>query len=80
MLEVSDGKRKKLESQCPLTLHLNYRSRVEVVSNKNVEPFGPPIPSPPQFFDELELREFLLLKCKYMKGESSIRLLTFVEC
>ncbi|KAI8093537.1 uncharacterized protein BX664DRAFT_109567 [Halteromyces radiatus] len=38
--------------------------RVEIVCNKNVQEFGPPIPSPPLFFMENELREYLILKCK----------------
>ncbi|KAF1799089.1 hypothetical protein FB192DRAFT_1394810 [Mucor lusitanicus] len=36
--------------------------RVEVLYNKDVKPFSPPVPSPPVFYDEDELRGFLLLK------------------
>ncbi|KAL7333571.1 hypothetical protein PS15p_202459 [Mucor circinelloides] len=36
--------------------------RVEVLHNKNVKPFSPPVPSPPIFYDEEVLRAFLLLK------------------
>ncbi|ORZ14221.1 hypothetical protein BCR42DRAFT_418306 [Absidia repens] len=46
----------------PETLNGKKCWRVEVVSNKNVQVFGPPIPSPPLFFAENELCEFLILK------------------
>ncbi|CAO3624348.1 unnamed protein product [Cunninghamella echinulata] len=36
--------------------------RVEIVYNKNMKEFGPSIPSPPLFFSEEKLREFLILK------------------
>ncbi|KAL9542419.1 hypothetical protein MBANPS3_008626 [Mucor bainieri] len=36
--------------------------RVEVLYNKDVKPFSPPVPSPPIFYDEDALRGFLLLK------------------
>ncbi|KAI8875458.1 hypothetical protein K501DRAFT_289358 [Backusella circina FSU 941] len=36
--------------------------RVEVVHDKNVAEFGPPIPSPPLFYNEHELGDFLILK------------------
>lgn len=37
-------------------------NRVEVIKHKNVNQFGPPIPSPP-LFDDKELKSFLTLKC-----------------
>jgi hypothetical protein len=37
--------------------------RVEVLRNKNVCNFGPPLPCPPVFDDPEELRSFLKLKC-----------------
>lgn len=39
--------------------------RVEVLYNKNVRPFSPPVPSPPIFYDAEALRGFLLLKREY---------------
>ena len=36
--------------------------RVEVIKHKNVNQFGPPIPSPP-LFDDKDLKSFLTLKC-----------------
>jgi hypothetical protein len=38
--------------------------RVEVLSNKNIGEFGPPLPSPPLFYDNDTLKEFLTLKSK----------------
>ncbi|CAO3589989.1 unnamed protein product [Absidia cylindrospora] len=46
----------------PETMNGKKCWRVEVVSNKNVQEFGPPIPSPPLFFAENELCKFLILK------------------
>ncbi|GAN02316.1 DNA helicase [Mucor ambiguus] len=43
--------------------------RVQVLYNKNVKPFSPPVPSPPIFNDEDELREFLLLKREYLASQ-----------
>ncbi|KAI8356611.1 hypothetical protein EDC96DRAFT_446394 [Choanephora cucurbitarum] len=37
---------------------------VEVLRNSNVCDFGPPLPSPPLFYDADALKEFLTLKCK----------------
>ncbi|KAI9487575.1 MAG: hypothetical protein EXX96DRAFT_553823 [Benjaminiella poitrasii] len=36
--------------------------RVEIVCNRDVKTFPPPIPSPPVFYDEHELRSFLISK------------------
>ncbi|KAI7896865.1 uncharacterized protein EV154DRAFT_410789 [Mucor mucedo] len=38
--------------------------RVEVLHNIDVKPFSPHIPSPPVFYNEEDLRKFLMLKCK----------------
>ena len=38
--------------------------RVEVLHSKDVKPFSPPVPSPPIFYNQQELRNFLLSKRK----------------
>ncbi|KAF7727657.1 Rap/ran-GAP protein [Apophysomyces ossiformis] len=43
--------------------------RVEVVRNKDVIEFGPPLPSPPVFYDEKELAEYL--KIKLINGDNA---------
>ncbi|RCH85749.1 Signal-induced proliferation-associated 1 like protein 2, partial [Rhizopus azygosporus] len=45
----------------PETVHQKRHWRVEVIKHKNVNQFGPPIPSPP-LFDDKELKSFLTLK------------------
>lgn len=44
----------------------NFLSRVEVLHNTDVEPFSPPLPSPPLFLKEEDLCKFLVLKRMYV--------------
>ena len=39
--------------------------RLNVFSQESVPLFGPPLPTPPEFYDFDEFRDFLLVKRKY---------------
>lgn len=58
MLEVQ----KKNNEHLIIISFFFLNNRVEVLSNKNVSSFGPPLPSPPLFHDQDTLKAFLTLK------------------
>lgn len=46
--------------------------RLTVYSEESVPLFGPPLPVPPVFSDPHEFRDFLLVKSKFLKSQSSV--------